>query len=49
MQGREAPIYYTYNELQREVKNKNSKKNASSRSEKTANVSAQEAPRPGEL
>lgn len=50
MQGREAPIYYTFNELQCEVKNKNSKeKNASSRSEKTANVSAQEAPRPGEL
>lgn len=50
MQGREAPIYYTFNELQCEVKNKNSReKGASSRSEKIANVSAQKAPRPDKL
>lgn len=48
MQGREAPIYYTFNELQCEVKHSKDK-SASSRSEKTANVLAQEAPRPGEF
>lgn len=47
MQGREAPIYYIFNELQCEVKNKSSKECIFN--EETTNVSAQEAPRQGKL